>query len=339
MTPAFSLIADRTDITAAITDRLLSLTLADRAGMKSDTLTLRLDDRFLLLQNRHTAHPVHNRDGQIELPRKGAELSVSLGYEQKPVKMGLYIVDELELSAPPATLTIRAKAANMRSSLKAHKTRAFNEMTLGKLVAVIAAEHGLEPRVGDALARIRLAHLDQTEESDLHLLTRLGKHYDALAKPAGGYLLFVPRGEAKSATGKTLPDISIDPRQLSDYRVTLADRDRYQAVVAKWHNTDTGEHLEVKVGAGQPSYTLRHTCPDAETAIAAAKAKLEALNRGQSSVRLTLTPGNPQMAAETKLTLSGFRDGINGEWVATEVDHQLSNSGYTTRVLAETPKR
>ena len=339
MTPAFSLIADSTDVTTAIRDRLLSLTLADRAGMKSDTLTLRLDDRFLLLQNRHTVHPVHNRDGQIELPRKGAELSVSLGYERKPVKMGVYIVDELELSAPPATLTIRAKAANMRSSLKAHKTRAFDEMTLGKLVAVIAAEHGLEPRVGDALASIRLTHLDQTEESDLHLLTRLGKHYDALAKPAGRYLLFVPRGEAKSATGKTLPDISIDPQQLSDYRVTLADRGRYQAVVAKWHNTDTGEHLEVKVGAGQPSYTLRHTCPDADTAIAAAKAKLEALNRGQSSARLTLTPGNPQMAAETKLTLSGFRDGIDGDWVATEVDHQLNNSGYTTRVLAETPRR
>ena len=45
--------------------------------------------------------------------------------------MGLYTVDELELSGPPDTLTIRAKAANIRSSLKEHKTRAWDDTTLG----------------------------------------------------------------------------------------------------------------------------------------------------------------------------------------------------------------
>jgi len=321
--PIFRLLSSDTDITAAIAGRLLSLTVSDKAGQKSDTAELRLDDR----------------GGHIELPRKGAELDVSLGYEQALVKMGVYVVDELELNSPPATLTIRARAANMRKSLKEHKTRAFDEMTLSALVQTIATEHDLEPRIGETLAAIPIPHIDQTEESDLHLLTRLAKDHDAVAKPAGGYLLFVPRGEAKSATGKTLPALTLTPGDVSDYRVTLADRGRYQAVKANWHNTETGERIEVKVGEGKPVFTLRHTCPDAEQAKAAARGKLDALSRGTATLSLTLKPGNPQVAAESKLTLTGFRDGIDGDWTATQVDHELNDSGYSTRIQAETPKK
>jgi len=324
MTPDFSLIADNRDITTTIAERLLSLRIADQAGMKSDTVEIRLDDR----------------NGHIELPRKGAKLNVAIGYRQQGlVPMGLYVVDEIELTAPPATLTIRAKAANMRTSLKAHKTRAFDHTTLGQLVNTIAAEHQLKARIGEALNTIPIPHLDQTEESDLHLLTRLARQHDAVAKPAGGYLLFVPKGEAKSATGKTLPNITLTPHQISDYRITLADRGKYAAVTAKWHNTQTGEHTEVKVGDDKPVYTLRHTYPDADTARTAAQAKLTALNRGQATAALTVTPGNPLIAAETRLTLTGFRGGIDGNWIATQVNHQLNHNGYTTRIQAETPKR
>ena len=47
--------------------------------------------------------------------------------------MGAYTVDELELSGPPQTLTIRARAADLRQSLKAPKTRAWDATTLGAL--------------------------------------------------------------------------------------------------------------------------------------------------------------------------------------------------------------
>jgi uncharacterized protein len=41
--------------------------------------------------------------------------------------------------------------------------------------------------VAESLAGIHVTHLDQTEESDLHLLTRLAREHGALAK-AGGRL-------------------------------------------------------------------------------------------------------------------------------------------------------
>ena len=67
-----------------------------------------------------------------------------------------------------------------------------------------------------------------------------------------------------------------------------------------------------------------------------AQAKLNALSRGNVTISLTLKPGDPTVAAEARLTLSGFRTGVDGEWIATQVTHEVGSSGYTTRVEAET---
>ena len=111
MTPAYRILADGKEITALIRDRLLSLKIEDNAGTQSDTLTLMLDDR----------------DPAITIPRTGARLEVYLGYQETSLqRMGSYTVDEVTLSGSPNTLTIRAKAADMRKSLKACKRRSWD---------------------------------------------------------------------------------------------------------------------------------------------------------------------------------------------------------------------
>jgi len=78
MNPQFKIIAEGVNITQQIQQRLISLRTTDESGMKSDCLSLELDDR----------------DGKLELPRHGAKLSVSLGYEQTGLtKVGDYAVD------------------------------------------------------------------------------------------------------------------------------------------------------------------------------------------------------------------------------------------------------
>nr|VFK59903.1 MAG: hypothetical protein BECKTC1821F_GA0114240_103826 [Candidatus Kentron sp. TC] len=323
MTPSFRVFADDVEITNAIRDWLIFLSVTDEAGWQSDTVEIRLDDR----------------DGVIKLPRKGAKLNVRLGYrEDGLVRMGLFVADELALSGPPDTLVIRGRAADMEAGLKEHKTRPWDNVTMGGMVEAIATEHGLTPAVGDFLAPIDIPHLDQTEESDLHLLTRLARQYDAVAKPANGYLLFVPKGEAKTATGKLIPTVAIHRNQTSEHRVTLADRGRYRSVVAHWHDTGTGERVAVRVGDGRPAFTLRHAYPNAVAAGDAARAKLDALGRGLGEISLTLKHGSPSLFAEAKLVLSDFRRGVDGEWVATRVSHNLGDGGYETRVEAEAPK-
>ncbi len=79
MTPDFKVIAAGINITPQIRDRLLSLTVNDEAGLRSDQVEITLDDR----------------DNAIELPSPGAPLAVFMGYKETfLVPMGVYTVDD-----------------------------------------------------------------------------------------------------------------------------------------------------------------------------------------------------------------------------------------------------
>jgi len=111
MQPQFKILANQTDITQIIQQRLISLRITDESGIKGDTLDIQLDDEPL-----------------IEWPRHGAELEVFVGFNKITrhnaglVRQGLYIVDEIAHSGPPNTLTLRGKASNLKQSLKQPKS-------------------------------------------------------------------------------------------------------------------------------------------------------------------------------------------------------------------------
>ena len=253
MIPDFRIVVDGHQVvTAAIRERLLGLRVSDEAGQRSDTVEIRLD----------------NRGGLVKPPRRGAVLQVELGYsaggelaglekDSVRVPMGRYTVDEVELSGPPDTLAIRAKAADMRSTMKQRRSRSWRRVLLGDLIETIAAHYGLDPRVSEALAKIVLPHVDQTDESDLHLLTRLAEQYGAVAKPGNGRLVFAPRGAAMSAASGPVTAVRIVRGQAADYRVTIADRPGYRSVRAYWYDTAAGRRMEVTAGGGEPVYALR----------------------------------------------------------------------------------
>ena len=84
-------------------------------------------------------------------------------------------------------------------------------MTLGQVVAEIAAAHGYESSVDPDLAAEPIAHIDRTAESDLNLLCRTTRHYNATMKAVAGRLVVVRTGSARTAgTGQPLPIVAID---------------------------------------------------------------------------------------------------------------------------------
>ena len=160
-------------------------------------------------------------------------------------------------------------------------------------------------------------------------------------KPMAGRLLFVPRGEAKSASGKAMPSVALGPTDLKNYRATQADRGKYGAVVAQWHNPATGQPESLKVGGGGegPTHTIRQKYPDADQAQRAASAKMDALARGVGTFSGDVVPGRPSLGAEGKMVVSGLGDIASGTWVITRAVHKLDKSGgLTTSVEGETPK-
>ncbi|MCP4029336.1 MAG: late control protein D [Sphingomonas sp.] len=293
--------------------------------MKSDRLVLVIDDR----------------DERLELPETGAKLEVSIGYRESVLaRMGSYVVDGIEVGGPVRLLSINATAADMTGKIKAPKERSFHQITLLDLAKTIAADNGLTAAVAPRLAGIMLPHVDQTE-SDMQLLTRICADHDAVCKVADGRLVVADhaKGETTGGAGgqpKALPVVSLSAGSCGRWRATIADRGRFSSVVAYWQDKGKAERTEERVGAGEPSMTLKQTYPDQESAKAAATSKYKALSRATGTVSIVGIEGDTALAAERELLLSGFRAGIDGAgWIITSVTHRISSSGYTCDIEAE----
>lgn len=330
--PAWRVVANRADITATILDRFISLSLTDSVGMESDTLEITLSDNDPLQP--------------IAIPPTGAELELFLGYDGITMPMGMFVCDEVEVAGWPGEMVIRARAATYdkskggKSDLQTQKNRSWPKGTkLGELVEKIAKEHSLTPAVAKSLASIPLPHTDQADESDINLLQRLAKKYDAIVKPANGKLVLAKRGESKSVTGENLPPVVLTPADCSMFRLAIAKRETAGMVVAYWHAVKSSKRTEVKVGSGEPVRRLKQYYPTEEMALAAARADLARRQRGQETVALSCI-GHPSYAAEAPMTLAGFRPGVDGEWLVSRVTHRIdAGGGYACDIEGEKPNK
>jgi phage protein D len=322
--PAYRVIVSGQDITPIITSRVISITVTDNAGVDSDTVQIVLDDK----------------DNAIALPSTGVVAEVSIGYSDGGlVRMGSYTIDEVEMAGPPSTMTLRGKAADVTRPIKSAKTRTWQHpgtspprIKLADIVKSVANEYGLTPKISDEYANVDYDVVHQTDESDLHMLTTLAASLDAVAKPANGYLLFVRRGQSKSASGKDLPVIRLTPSDVTDWSATIAERGNYSGVVAIYRDTGQAADVEVKLGdTSGNTHRLRQRYKDRETATKAANSRLQSYRRGKSTLDINM-PGRPSIMAEGKLSLSGYRDGVNGDWVIETATHTISASGYTTTI-------
>ncbi|WP_430735368.1 contractile injection system protein, VgrG/Pvc8 family [Halodesulfovibrio aestuarii] len=279
-------------------------------------------------------------DSGIALPDSGAELTVYMGYRDKLRLMGKYVVDEVSLSFPPDSMTISANAAPLDKSnsgftpLQSQKSRSFPAGTISDLVSTIAKEHNLAPAVAPSLAQVPLPHINQVDESDMNVLTRVAKEHDAIAKANGGKLLFVERGEGKNTKGKQMPTITLTKQQVTSGSVKLSQRQAYKSVVATYRDTAAARDIEVTAGAGEPVYRLKGMYADKNVATTAVQKRLKAFVRGKSTLSLSL-PFMPDLVAESRLVLQEFRTGIDGKWSVTKATHTMNSSGGVTSVEGE----
>lgn len=352
--PAYRLLLKGKDITASFDGRLMSLTITDNRGFESDELEIVLDDA----------------DGKLELPPRGVVIDVAIGWKGKAlIDKGSFTVDEVEHAGTPDTLTIRARATDLRAGIATKKERSWHQTTVGKIVEAIARANGLTPCVSDWLARRPVAHIDQTSESDANLLTRLAQQHDAIATVKSGRLLFIKAGDAESATGKPFHLVQITRTSGDRHRFAVADRNAYTAVKAYWHNLDAAAKGEVIVDAntkferratvtkrGKPSTrkkltatqtkatepsaanvkVLRHIYATETTALQAAKSAWEKLQRGVAEFSITLDHGRPEIFPELPAKVTGFKPAIDGcAWLISKATHSITDRGFTTGVELE----
>lgn len=319
MRPMFRIVADGKDITALINDRLLLLRTSDKPGMESDEFELRIDDRAQA----------------VSLPARGANIEVYLGYQgQALARLGRYTVDEVEVTGPPDTISIRGKASDMRGSGKTTRNASWENVSLQQIVRDVAARNGWQ-----AVCQVatKLPRVDQRNESDFNFVTRLAKQYDCTAKVAEGQLVVMQRQGGKSVSGKALGMVTIARRDVSRYSFRLGDRNTQKAVQTTHQDKKTGDLQVVQLANDEsptgmpPIHTDRHIYPNKSAAEQAAKARLAAFNRSTAGVRLEM-PGRTDLFAERMISAQGFKVGLDGEYLIDSVEQVFTASGWSTTV-------
>ena len=313
MTPAFSILANGSDVTARFADRLIALTLTDNDGEEADRVEITLDDR----------------GGLIALPDMDAVLEVALGFGAALEPMGRFAVDGISGEGPEQTITLTATAADLKGPIRAPRTRAWEGKTLAQIVGQIAEETGLRAVIGESLAGAAWGYLAQTAESDLHFLTRIARGLDATAKPAGGALIVAKRGEGKAATGAELTPPVIAADHLASWSWSLTGRAVYKSAEAAWADTAGGALHKIVVGEGNPRQILRHVHGTEAEARRAAQSALSKAARGA----MTLSASGafaPDALAGTTAQLTGLRPELCGDWHLKTVTHSLDSAGLVT---------
>lgn len=230
--PAYMLTLDGEDITQNFSDRLIGLTMTDNRGFEADQLDIALDDT----------------DGLVELPPRGASLTLWLGWRGSAlVNKGSFTVDEIEHRGAPDTLTIRGRSADFRGSLNSRREQSWHDTTLGVIVETIAQRNKLTASVADALKAIAIPHIDQTQESDAAFLSRLAERNGASVSVKAGKLLFLKAGSAMTASGKPIPQMTVERGDGDRHQFAIADREAYTGVTAKWLHTKNPKPQKQKV--------------------------------------------------------------------------------------------
>lgn len=300
---------------------LLSLTVTDAEGLKSDSVELTID----------------NRD-QIPAPKKGARMQVWLGYvETGLVYMGSYSVDQWRKSGRPRLLTVTAKAADLTGDIKSPKSRSFHETTVGEIVDKVAQKNGMEAQVHPELRDMKIGHIDQSSESDIHFMTRLAKRVGANFKPANGKLIFNKAGAGTLPSGADVPVFTITETGVTDWDATGSERGSYQSASASWADSRTGERKTIvrgKTGKTALRHRDRRVYKTEEEAERAAEAALSGLQRGKISLNISM-PGAPEMFAGARIAAQDFDPDVDMVYIVKNTTHTLDSSGLRTSIQNE----
>jgi len=330
MTPAFKIVSlgngqNYADDWSSI---LEDLSVSNQSDGKADILRVLLSD---------TA-------GTLSVPSKGDKVKVALGEDGNLLWIGIYVIDEIGIEGPPDKIEIVGKACPFDdaagwAAMQTRRSRSWDNITLGQLVAGIAAEHGLTPAVASELQNVTVSHIDQTSESNINLLARLARTYDAVFKPASGRLVFATTNGG-AISGSAMPALAIVRGAGMRFKCKFVQSTDFACVKTEYHDLNTGETKAVQSGIESQSAKVYRDAamqPDEATAKHRAKSRLKGFKKGSHGLALDL-PGIWQATCQQSVQASGFRPEVNGQWIVKKVEFNLSRStGLRTRLDCEAP--
>ena len=312
-TPVLQISIGGKDVSSRINPRVLKGRVSRHDGEKADELELTLS----------------NYDGMLAKPQRGQTLQVALGFEEfgGAVDRGAYIVQGVTKSGGPAVFHVTAQSADLKKTLKQQKTRSWvAPKTLGDVLNQVASDNGLTPAIDAGLAATAIDQIiAQTGESDMHLVMRLARRFDAVGKFAQGRLVFVPKGAGTTASGAAIAAVKITPNDCEKFDIRDNDREARGASHAKVWDRKTATSTDVNGHAGDagPDYSYPETFASKTEAQKATAGRAKAFARAKKTLSATLRAPAPVPVPGGVVTTEGFGDDDDTDFTVKTVTDEF----------------
>ncbi|ECT9547822.1 phage protein D [Salmonella enterica] len=332
--PAYRLVYNRKDITHDVSVYVTSVSYTDRLSGESDEIQVDLEDS-------------EGRWRDAWYPGKGDTLTLQMGYAGEPLReCGTFSIDEIELSGPPDSVSLRGLATSVTVAMRTKVSRGFENTTLAAIAQRIAGKHHLQ--LQGQIEPLTLDRVTQYDETDLAFLKRLARDYGYLVKVTHTHVIFSSLDKLRDAPQTftfTRSDISRYSLRDTINRIYKGAKHRSQNSRTKQVVT-VGMQADGQVGAvdeknvrvpfrlnstSADTLTLSGRSGNQGTAARRTRAALNLKNQYQKVATLSMA-GNIRLQAGHNVTLTGF-GASDGKWLTGSVRHSMTRSGgYTMDV-------
>lgn len=357
------------EMTEDIMPDLLSFSYSDKETDEADEISLTLKDekgkwagRFQRLKKGKKNQWFVNVD-RIEVYIKTGDIKKAT----KKLYCGIFSVDEISYRGAPRTFEVKAVSIPLDTPIRRKlKNRAFDKATLASVAKKIASENKMkivfdrgDDESSEAFYNMTFDRAEQKWESDLAFLGRLAKDAGLSLKIKGEKIIIFDQSSYEKK--KPLKTLTLGESLITSWEFSSSQGDLYKSCEVRYSNPrGAGEFTEdleevgrdnVKFNEDMESENIKSlTCVYLDPELAAAgkgqdyqmkkravgrkqaerlaKAKLRELNRRAVTGRIDLV-GDVDLIAGIVVECKKF-GGIDGNYIITEANHDLSESGYTT---------
>lgn len=310
------------NITADITDHLMSIQYTDKVQGESDELELQLEDTDGLWQN-------------AWYPEKGAKLSAEIEFNGTSLNFGNFTIDEVEFSGGRSgdTISIKAVAAGITKNLRTDHYAAHEKKTLREIANTIAASHGLT--VQGTIPNVTFDRVTQYHQTDLNFLYRLAVNYGLVFNVRDKLLIFTSIYDLENKSGA----ITLDKSDLVSWSIKDKSAQVYKAVVVKYQDPADGDLKEAELADNETEgvedeLQVRGKVENKQQAEMTGKSRLHQANSTTIEGSFS-TEGNPLLIAGNNVEMRGLGK-LSGIFHITQSTHSIDRTGgYSTSFEAK----
>jgi len=319
-TPQWVLSYQGIDITTDISTMVLSLSYTDYLSEFSGEAAIVIEDNGQKWQS-------------AWYPGLGDQISLSLGYRGEGLlPCGDFQIDQIELSGPPDTFTMRCLAAFITPAMRTRNSVGYENQSLLGIAQTIAAKYGLSVAGAPDVADLEFERITQKYETDLAFLKRLALEHDYDFTVRGSTLVFYSRTALEAVSAVQ----TVTRKDLESFEFRNRTHDTYSSAQVLYQNPESKSLIVQNAFATAPIASgdilkIVTRCENGQQALLKAQAALHLRNMSVAEASLVM-PGSIAMASGNVIDLSGF-GAFDGAYIILVAQHRLDRAyGYTTRL-------